>query len=611
VSCETPYEIEADPNRPPSLPSDPYPVVDASEVALDVELSWSGGEDPDGDPVTFDVYLGTGEPLPHLASVTDRRFDVGSAELGLAAADTIYWQVRARDDHGAESEGPLWSFRTASGPNRAPDAPVSPAPADGARGLETSLDRLSWSGGDDPDQDPVTYSIYFGTTEPPPLVAASTARLHEIPSPLEHDTTYFWRVDAADDHQHVTAGPLWRFTTAANRPPGAPVNLSPPDGATDIPTRVVLIWLEASDPENDPILYDVYLGRGEEPLALIATVTDTTCAVPDRLAYSAVHRWQIVARDGGTGGVAGPEWTFVTIESSPPSAPCGPPSPAGGATGVGRSAVLSWDCGIDPEGDPVTFNVRLDTVNPPARVVASSLTERSTEVTELASHSQYFWQVEASDGNGPPVPGPVWSFATANHPPAAVTDPEPRDGAAAIDIDHDLGWRESVDPDGDPVVYHVHLDVTSPPATQIGSTASPGFDPGALGHATTYFWQVNADDGFGGVTPGPVWSFTTEEPPNQPPSVPANPEPANGATGVQLDVVLTWTGGIDPDGDPVTFDVYFGPMDPPELAASRTEPSYDPPGDLTPSTVYYWRIVATDGRGGETSGGTWRFTTVP
>ncbi len=95
---------------------------------------------------------------------------------------------------------------------------------------------------------------------------------------------------------------------------------------------------------------------------------------------------------------------------------------------------------------------------------------------------------------------------------------------------------------------------------------------------------------------------------NQPPSAPGNPSPANGATDQPLDVNLSWTGG-DPDGDPVTYDVYFGTSSSPPLVASGyTSTTYNP-GTLEYNTTYYWKIVAKDDKGATTAGDVWYFTT--
>jgi len=45
--------------------------------------------------------------------------------------------------------------------------------------------------------------------------------------------------------------------------------------------------------------------------------------------------------------------------------------------------------------------------------------------------------------------------------------------------------------------------------------------------------------------------------PNRPPDMPANPSPADGASGIMDDFILTWQGS-DPDGDLHIFNVYFG-----------------------------------------------------
>jgi hypothetical protein len=94
----------------------------------------------------------------------------------------------------------------------------------------------------------------------------------------------------------------------------------------------------------------------------------------------------------------------------------------------------------------------------------------------------------------------------------------------------------------------------------------------------------------------------------------SNPNPADGATGIDIDADLSWTPG---DGAAL-HEVYFG-SDPCALPLVATQPvgqdSYDP-GDpnLSLSTTYYWRIDEVNDAGpppGNWRGVLWSFTTIP
>jgi len=98
---------------------------------------------------------------------------------------------------------------------------------------------------------------------------------------------------------------------------------------------------------------------------------------------------------------------------------------------------------------------------------------------------------------------------------------------------------------------------------------------------------------------------------NRPPNVPSSPNPANGATSVDINKDISWTGGDpDPTHDTVTYDVYFGTAStPPKVSGNQSKTSYDP-GTLAYQTTYYWQIVAWDNHGASAAGPVWHYTTT-
>ncbi len=127
-----------------------------------------------------------------------------------------------------------------------------------------------------------------------------------------------------------------------------------------------------------------------------------------------------------------------------------------------------------------------------------------------------------------------------------------------------------------------------------------------MNYTTQYFWRIVAFDNSGASTSGSIWDFTTRA--NAPPYSPHSPEPPDGATNIDVNASLNWN-CTDPDGDEITYDVYFGKNSSPlKVSNNQSENWYDP-GTMNYSTKYYWRIVAWDSYGQSASGRIWSFTT--
>ncbi len=95
--------------------------------------------------------------------------------------------------------------------NFPPFNPTDPSPEDISQ--YQPLDAiLSWNC-NDPENDPLTFDVYFGTTSPPPLVSTQQTASAFDPGPLSENTDYYWKIVAFDDHSNITQGKIWRFGT--------------------------------------------------------------------------------------------------------------------------------------------------------------------------------------------------------------------------------------------------------------------------------------------------------------------------------------------------------------------------------------------------------------
>ncbi len=102
----------------------------------------------------------------------------------------------------------VWDKTTA---NNSPNKPYNPDPVNGSPDQAIGK-TLSWSC-IDPDNELLTYDVYFGTNTNPELKQSNIAATTFDPGSLNYNTTYYWKIVARDTHNNTTAGDIWSFKT--------------------------------------------------------------------------------------------------------------------------------------------------------------------------------------------------------------------------------------------------------------------------------------------------------------------------------------------------------------------------------------------------------------
>ena len=186
----------------------------------------------------------------------------------------------------------------------------------------------------------------------------------------------------------------------------------------------------------------------------------------------------------------------------------------------------------------------------------------------------------------------------ADERPAAPSDPTPGTEADGVAVDTVLRWMRNARTTSFDVYVgtDANLGAVDFQANVGRATFTPHLAPGSR-----YYWRVDAR-GAGGVTRGPVWSFTTAGA-TELPGKAVNPSPADGASTVARDTMLSWESG----GHTTSYDVYFGTSPAPGIRRTQAARTFSP-GALAADTRYYWRVDAR-GAGGVTRGSVWSFTT--
>lgn len=235
------------------------------------------------------------------------------------------------------------------------------------------------------------------------------------------------------------------------------------------------------------------------------------------------------------------------------------------------------------------------------------------KIIYLASLALLFISCGGGGSDGPtPTPEPTNTAPTV---PSLVA---PTNSLLCINNVVAFEWGASTDiENNNPIKYQVQI-ATDNQFTQIVSTTDGITSISQtipLDKGKAYYWRVKATDSKNASSAySGTYSFYTEGVAiaNHLPFLPELIQPEINTTVTGTAALLKWIATDADVADVLTYDVYLGTTNPPttkvvngdNISTNTLEVTF-----LQPATIYYWRIVVKDNKGGETRGQVWNFRT--
>lgn len=198
--------------------------------------------------------------------------------------------------------------------NQAPSQPALLAPEDELYCTSDVL-TFNWSPARDPQDDEITYKLEISLDEQFSDIFASKESSQTTNTiSLNKGEIYYWRVLATDEAGNESSFSDTRifFTEAeptGNYLPSAPIQISPSEGENISKSAVTLEW-SASDADEDLLLFDLYLGKSDEPEIFVENLNTNSYRVD--LESQSTYYWRVVVKDEQGGNTTGRLWSFET-----------------------------------------------------------------------------------------------------------------------------------------------------------------------------------------------------------------------------------------------------------------------------------------------------------
>jgi hypothetical protein len=508
---------------------------------------------------------------------------------GMNNGVTYFWRVNATNNGGTGAWSAVNRFTTIIA---VPTVPVLVSPSNFATGLPVSMP-LSWNA--------VTSATYYNLQVSTDSTFASSIIYNQNNltgtsqnvGGLANNTVYYWRVNAAN----VTSTGPWSYVNRFTTVVGTPTLAAPATGSINEPVTLALSW----NPVASATSYSLQVSSDSTftgPLFYSQSGLPSTSQTVSAMANNTTYYWRVNAMNAGGTSAWSTKNTFSTIIAIPLTPTL--VAPINTAANQPVTLSLSWNAvaaatsyALQVSTDP-TFATSI--IYSQTGIAATMLS-----VSGLANNTSYYWHVKATNLAGSSGWSPSNAFTTILTTPTLEA---PLNTATGQPLTMTVRW----DPVASASTYSLQVSTDSTFSatsfynqnglTSITQTISN------LANNTVYYWRVNASNPNGTSMWTSPFHFATTL------AGPTLVSPPNNATNQPVVNKLSWN--AVPTAISYTLQVSADSSFSSSLAYNQsglTTTSQTVSG-LANSTVYYWRVNATNSGSTSSWSGAGAFTTA-
>jgi len=388
-------------NQPPTVPV----LTDEPDGQYEgtVLLEWTASTDPEVDPITYRLILGTSTGANDVADINITDINYTTPSL---TTQTHFWSVLACDDSFACSAFSIedtFDINVAP-PNQSPTVPSIYAQPDN----ENTTRDFDWNGSTDTELDTIRYHINIGTGSGDNDVLDANTFTTDYNSFDLNTGAFYWSVRACDNNDGLWGNcSSWDtedvFTVLEpNQPPTTPILVAQPNDNNSIRD---FDWFGSTDNEGDTIRYHINVGTVSEGSNKLDANVFTTDYNGFDLVSVGTYYWRVRACDNNyaDGYENCSSWssedifdvTSAPVGNQPPTEPALVSEPDDNNT----TRNFDWNASTDTEFDTIRYHINVGTTLGDNDVFDGNTLDANYYGVDVSTYGYYFWQVRACDNN--------------------------------------------------------------------------------------------------------------------------------------------------------------------------------------------------------------------